>query len=251
MSVCLCAKPIEVRVGGYVFEPYIVERENGQWGGLTVDLIDALNRQQNDYFFKLVHTSAIRRYDDFRNGFFDLIFFEDLKWGWKDIQSKYSDVFLTGGEYFVALKHELSDRVARKERDQLFFKSLAGKRVAGVRGFHYNFNQFRSTINVDRTDYEMVLAQNSVSCLTMILKDRADIAVVSRSLVNRFISENPQFRDTFIISKTPDQVYQHRLLIRDQAPIAVADIDAMMLGLKKNGVMSTILQDNFFSQHGK
>ncbi len=144
ITLSAAAKPIEVRVGGYVFEPYIVEEDNGKWTGLTIDLIEALNKQQKDYFFKLVHTSAIRRYDDFKSGFFDLIFFEDLKWGWKDIPTQYSDVFLTGGEFFVALKTKTNDTGLREKRNQEFFKKLNGKRIAGVRGVHYSFNQFQS-----------------------------------------------------------------------------------------------------------
>lgn len=236
----LVAKPIEVKVGGYVFEPYIAE-ENRRWTGLAIDLIDELNLLQKDYHFKLVPTTSIRRYDDLKSGVFDIIFFEDLKWGWADQAAKYSSVFLTGGEVFVALKESLKQTT----RDQRYFLSLKGKRIAGVRGFHYNFNKYRSSHHINRAEYEMVLAQDGEACLSMLVKDRADMAVVSRALVNRFMAENPQYQNRFLLSERADQIYQHRVLIRDQSPIGMADIDRFLAQLKREGIWQKLLKKNY------
>ncbi|MFT6429317.1 MAG: ABC-type amino acid transport substrate-binding protein [Halopseudomonas sp.] len=61
-------------VGGYVFPPFSEQNSKGEWSGLIIDLIALLNVSQKDYQFEFMPTAAPRRYHDFANGRFDLMF---------------------------------------------------------------------------------------------------------------------------------------------------------------------------------
>ena len=61
-----------VRVGAAHFPPYTVRPENGADTGLLPQMLDALNRLQDDYQFVLVPTSIPRRFGDFKQGRVDL-----------------------------------------------------------------------------------------------------------------------------------------------------------------------------------
>lgn len=62
-----------IKVGGYVFPPFI-EKEGEAFVGVTIDLLDTLNTYQDEYFFQFVPTSSKRRYVDFDNQKFDVLF---------------------------------------------------------------------------------------------------------------------------------------------------------------------------------
>ena len=52
---------------GYMFPPFVEIGEQGKVSGLTLDLIDALNKIQSEYHFEFYLTSSKRRYKDFQN----------------------------------------------------------------------------------------------------------------------------------------------------------------------------------------
>ena len=73
-----------VLVGGYDIAPFVEIGPDGRPHGLTLDVIDALNAGQSEHEFIFVYTSPTRRYQDYKNGHFDAMFFEDPAWGWKE-----------------------------------------------------------------------------------------------------------------------------------------------------------------------
>lgn len=232
------APPVEVKVGGYIFEPFVMEMSDGSWNGVTLDLIETLNRLQDDYYFKFVHTSSLRRFEDLSGGHFDIMFFENKKWGWDDYPVNNSKVFLSGGEVYVALRSNKS------LRQQNYFDSFHGKKIVGVTGFHYGFTHFRPLDDTRKADFEMIYVQSGEACLGMVLKNRADIAVVSRALVNRFVFQNPQYKDHFLISSRMDQVYQHSALVKVGSPIDINRINAIIERAKQTGQLEKVWLKN-------
>ena len=104
-------------------------------GGLTADLVQAINAFQTDYRFRLVNTSANRRYRDMADDSFSVMFFENIKWGWDSKLVDASKVFLQGdGEVYVAQ--------AKPGRGQEYFDTLPDKHILAVVGYHYGFANF-------------------------------------------------------------------------------------------------------------
>lgn len=234
LLLALPAWPREVvRVGGYEFAPY-VEIQGEKPTGLTIELIDQLNRVQDRFDFQFELTSPRRRYEDFSAGRIDLIFFESPEWGWtsRGIKLGSTREFLRDSEVFVAL--------AADGRDERYFATLNGRSIAGIYGYHYAFAKFNDDPKVLEQDYRMSLVYSSFASVQLVLTGRADLAIVTRSYLDRFLRENPQAAARLLVSKRTDQVYSLRALIRDQAPISVDEIEALLGKLRKRGTLDKL-----------
>jgi len=154
----------QVRVGGYHFPPYLFKPEAPQPRGLVPELLQALNRLQDEYRFVLVPTSATRRYRDLENGRYDLILFESSQWGWQDTPHLGLPLDIEDAEVYVA--------AAAPGRGQEYFADFAGKRMALYSGYHYGFAGFNANQDFLIRNFNAVLTYSHDSNLLMLLHDR-------------------------------------------------------------------------------
>ncbi|MDP4535791.1 transporter substrate-binding domain-containing protein [Alkalimonas collagenimarina] len=203
-----------VRVGGYEFPPYI-ELEHGLAKGLTVELIRQLNQLQQEYVFELILTTPIRRHQDYQQGLFDAIFFEDIAWGWgqRDIAIDNSPAFAKDDEVFIALRSNASS--------QQWFDDLSGKTIAGILGYHYQLTNYETDPDILADTYRMTLVSNHQASVELVLKERTDSAIVTRSFLYQFLHAYPEKAAQLLISERVDQSYQHQLLIHPEHPLAI------------------------------
>ena len=232
----LCMVPSQaaqlVRVGAAHFPPYTVRPESGADTGLLPQLVEALNALQNDYQFVLVPTSIPRRFNDFKEGRVDMAIFENPDWGWKDIPHTLVDMGLEDAEIFVAQK--------KPDRDENYFKDLTGKRLALYSGYHYEFANFNADPKYLADTYKATLTYSHDSNLLMVLRARADIALVTRSYLSDYLLRNEKVGEQLLVSQRIDQVYHHYALIRPQAPITGEAFGKLLQGLRDNGQMLKI-----------
>ncbi|MGF6457770.1 substrate-binding periplasmic protein [Pseudomonas frederiksbergensis] len=235
LAVC-CVLPSQaaqqVRVGAAHFPPYTVRPENGADTGLLPQLVEALNQLQTDYQFVLVPTSIPRRFNDFKEGRVDMAIFENPNWGWKDIPHTLVDMGLEDAEIFVAQK--------KPDRDENYFKDLTGKRLALYSGYHYEFANFNADPKYLADAYKATLTYSHDSNLLMVLRARADIALVTRSYLSDYLLRNEKVGEQLLVSQRIDQVYHHYALIRPQAPITGEAFGQLLQGLRNNGQMLKI-----------
>jgi len=220
-----------VRVGGYEFPPF-VETDGGQVRGLTVDLIEALNKAQSRYEFHFVATSARRRYADIADGHIDAIFFESPEWEWaaKGLPVDFSNVFLQGGEVYIA--------PAKEGRGQEWFDDLRGKRLVGILGYHYGFANFVADPDQLSKTWGMKLLNNHRSSIEMVLADRMDIAVVTDAYLYSYLARNPGTRERLLVSDRFDQRYNHRILLRRGGPLEVDAVNRLLAGIERDGTLA-------------
>jgi len=221
-----------VRIGAAHFPPYTVRPENGADTGLLPQLVEALNRSQTDYQFVLVPTSIPRRFNDFKQGRVDMAIFENPDWGWKDIPHSVVDMGLEDAEIFVTQR--------QPDRQQSYFTDLRGKRLALFSGYHYAFAEFNADPKFLIGQYNATLTYSHDSNLLMVLRGRADIALVTRSYLNDYILRNPEVGPQLLVSDRIDQVYHHYALIRPQAPITSEAFDRCLQTLRDNGQLLEI-----------
>jgi ABC-type amino acid transport substrate-binding protein len=235
LAVC-CVLPSQaaqqVRVGAAHFPPYTVRPESGADTGLLPQLVEALNQLQTDYQFVLVPTSIPRRFNDFKEGRVDMAIFENPDWGWKDIPHTDVDMGLEDAEIFVAQK--------KPDRDENYFKDLTGKRLALYSGYHYEFASFNADPKYLADTYNATLTYSHDSNLLMVLRARADIALVTRSYLSDYLLRNEKVGEQLLVSQRIDQVYHHYALIRPQAPITGEAFGKLLQGLRNNGQMLKI-----------
>ncbi len=220
-----------VRVGGYDFPPFVELENGGTPRGLTADLIDALNKAQDQYEFRFVQTSARRRYGDVAAGLFDMVFFESPEWEWtaKGAAVDFSNVFLQGGEVYIA--------PAKPGRGQEWFADLRGKRLVGILGYHYGFANFVADPEVLTKTWGMKLVNNHRSSIEMVLADRMDVGVVTDSYLWAYLARNPGAQERLLISDRFDQRYNHRVLVRRGGAIDVDSVNRLLAGLEKDGTL--------------
>ncbi len=232
--ICAYGSPIEVKVGGYQFEPFLFQEANGKWQGATVQLIDQLNRSQTSFHFKFVPTSPKRRFKDMDRGLFDIMLYEQAEWGWNERSVVMTQPFYQGGELYVALK---KDGI-----NQSFFKDLKSKRIAAVRGFHYGFANFTSDSEQMKKDFKVDFVPSCSAAIGMILKGRAEIAVVSRLFLKNLFSNGTFSPSQFVVSKNFDQRYNLRAILRVDSPIKTTRLSQLIndvIALNKNGATRT------------
>jgi ABC-type amino acid transport substrate-binding protein len=231
VSTAFAAQP--VRVGVYDFPPYVVKPESPQPVGLVPELLAALNQAQSEYRFSLVPTSVTRRYRDLQSSRFDMILFESPQWGWQDTEHEALDLHIEDAEVYVAR--------AEPGRGQDYFEQTSGKRLALYTGYHYGFADFNSDQQYLREELGAVLTYSHDSNLTMLLRDRADIAVITRSYLEIYQDRNPELRSQLLVSERVDQVYRHQALFRPQAPLSAQQFAALLQELSRRGTLGELL----------
>ncbi|MDR6605727.1 transporter substrate-binding domain-containing protein [Pseudomonas synxantha] len=221
-----------VRIGAAHFPPYTVRPESGADTGLLPQLVEALNASQSDYQFVLVPTSIPRRFGDFKQDRVDMAIFENPAWGWEDIPHTAVDMGLEDAEIFVAQR--------LPDRQQSYFADLNGKRLALFSGYHYEFANFNADPEYLAKNHNATLTYSHDSNLLMVLRDRADIALVTRSYLNDYFLRNPDVAKKLLASDRIDQVYHHYAILRPTAPISGEAFGKLLQGLRDNGQMLRI-----------
>ncbi|MBE9610986.1 hypothetical protein [Chitinilyticum piscinae] len=230
MNVASAAK-LTVLVGAYSFPPYVNLNEAGE---ARMELLDILNRQQDKYEFRIVTTSPSRRYYDFERNAFDVMFFENRNWGWGKYPVEVSPVFLTGAENYVALN--------MPGRDQRYFDSFKGKRMLGMRGYHYGFAGFNSDPEYLRRNFNMTGTTNNEATLRLLLEGKGDVAVITSAYLNEYLVTHPQLRSRLLISQRIDQEYRHTVLVRQDYEPSAAELGMLLAELEKKGVLQPLWQ---------
>lgn len=223
----------EVRIGAVHFPPYMVRPEQGTERGLLPRLVQALNAAQARYNFVLVPTSIPRRFGDFQQGRIDMAIFENPDWGWRDIAHSSVDLGLEDAEIFVARK-------AGHQQD--YFQSLAGKRLALFSGYHYAFADFQADPQYLAEHFQASTTYSHDSNLLMVQRNRADIALVTRSYFSDYQARNREAAAGLLVSERVDQVYHHYALLRPRAPISADEFAGLIAQLRASGQMQKIFE---------
>lgn len=231
LAASLCAAEV-VKVGAAHFPPYVTKSNQQETSGLLPQLLEALNQVQSEYQFTLLPTAIVRRFGDLQRGRIDMAVFENPQWGWQDIEASAVDMGLEDAELFVARVENL--------RDQGYFDALEGKRLALYRGYHYGFAQFNSDPDFLTSTFNANLGHSHDSNLLMVLRGRADIALVTRSNLYDFLERNREYARQLLISERIDQVYRHHAMIRAGAPISPERFAVLLEQLRANGELQRI-----------
>lgn len=236
LAALLVAAPVVaeqvVNVAGVHFPPYVIKPEKTPARGLLPQLLDALNGLQDDFRFVMLPTSVPRRFQDFEKGRLDLAIFENPAWGWQSIAHSAVDMGLEDAEVFVA-------RV-ETGRDQDYFKRLRGKRLALYSGYHYAFADFNAEPEFLQRAFNASLTYSHDSNLLMVMRRRADIALVTRSFIGDFLQRYHQYDGQLLISERVDQLYRHHVLVRPGAPIGAERIADLLEQLRDSGQLLEI-----------
>ncbi|BCA27807.1 amino acid ABC transporter substrate-binding protein [Metapseudomonas otitidis] len=240
LSLCLlagsawAALPREILIGAYNFPPYMVHPERDTGSGLTVELVALFNQVQKRFHFSIVPTSSARRYRDLQTGRFDLILFEDPHWGWEGARYTLIDMGIDDAEVYVAR--------AEPERGEDYFDTLLGKRLVLYAGYHYGFAGYDADPLMLQKRFQATLTYSHDSNLLMVLHDRADIAVVTRSYLEQMLQRDPELHGKLLVSRRFDQEYHLNAMLRPNAPIEPQDFEGLLQRLQADESYQRLLE---------
>ena len=160
--------------------------------------------------------------------------FENPDWGWQKIPHTSVDMGLEDAEIFVAQR--------QLDRGQDYFTDLTGKRLAVFSGYHYAFAHFNPDPKYLAEQFNATLTYSHDSNLLMVVRGRADIALVTRSYLSDFLVRNADMAGQFLVSERIDQVYHHYALLRPKAPITGAAFSALLKRLRDSGELLKIFE---------
>lgn len=217
-----------VKVGAYPFLPFVDKS-----GGLTADLVAAMNAFQSDYQFLIVSTSSNRRFRDMANGSFTVMFFENIKWGWDPALVEASKVFLQGdGEVYVAR--------SAPGRGQEYFRSLNDKHLLGVTGYHYGFADFEADPALLAQKFHITFSPDNAVSLRNLLADRGEVAVLTKSYLKSYLVNNPQAAARLLVSERYDQTYSHTVLVKKGSQPGAQQIEHLLDRMEAAGVLKKL-----------
>lgn len=220
--------PAVIRVGAYEFPPYVDETG----GGVTRDLLDLFNAAQGEFRFQMVRTAPQRRYDDLEQGRFDMIAFECLNWGWQDRPVDATRPFLRDAEVFVAR--------AAPGIDQHYFDDLSGKSILGRLGYHYAFAGFEADPKLLEQRHHTRVTVTHEGNVRSVVAGRADLAIVTRSFLIRFLQREPELARQVLVSERTDQIYEHTILTRRDRKVTAGWLDALLDRLEADGRLQAL-----------
>jgi len=217
-----------IRVGAYEFPPYVDE----SGGGVSRDLLDLLNGTQDEFRFEMVRTAPQRRYEDLEQGRFDMIAFECRNWGWQDRPVDATRTFLRDAEVFIAR--------AAPGIDQHYFDDLNGKTILGRLGYHYAFAGFDADPKRLEQRYRTRVTVTHEGNVRSVIAGRADLAIVTRSFLTRYLQREPELARQILVSDRTDQIYEHTILTRRGAAVSSDWLDSLLDRLDAGGRLETL-----------
>ena len=223
-----------IKVGGYPFSPYVNKSADGQYSGLTLDILAQLNQIQDKYHFTFVSTSSMYRYQAFSRNRFELMLFENRMWGWQHIDFYTLPIPLDDGEIYIAQNKD--------QRDQHFFDDITDKKLILVDGYHYNITQDITDKTLLNKKYDVTFVNSNHASIEAILRGRGDVAPVTWSYLQFYLKNNPDAAQKLLTSIRWDQRYQHQVLLSHQAAITEDELMDYLQQLDKNGTLDQLAQ---------
>lgn len=221
-----------VRVGVYPYAPFVIKEAEGQYRGLTPDLVALLNEVQQEVRFVLVPTSAAHRHEAMALGRFSLMLFEEQRWNWHPDQVLMTYPLLLGGEVYVALR--------APGREQRFFQPLSRRQLIGVAGHHYGFARFDADQAELRERFNITLLKDNISALQGLFKGRGEVAIINLSYLNQFRKAHPEQAARLLRADDWDQHYELRAMLSKQAAITPAQLEGWLIQLKRSGALTRL-----------
>ena len=104
----------------------------------------------------------------------------------------------------------------------------------------YRWYLFNASPKFLTETFGATLTYSHESNLLMVLRGRADIALMTRSNLIDMLGCDPQAKAQVMVSERIDQTYRHFALLRPQAPIQSQQFAQMLQKLRDNGQLKAI-----------
>lgn len=200
--------------------------------GLIKDVTDAMNTIQKDYIFTFKPYPPQRLRKEILSGYIHIAAFNNIRWNY--------DSAFVDTTYNIIYSKDLYIALSTKDHDQSFFKNVGKVKTIVVLGFHYKYAGFTTNQDTLKQNYNTVTTFSEPNVINMVLKKRAEIGVVSSSLLKYTNHINQSQYDSLLISEIPDTKYSRHYLVSKKAPITADILNQIFIKLQKDGYLKRI-----------
>ncbi|MDO6762923.1 transporter substrate-binding domain-containing protein [Agarivorans sp. 1_MG-2023] len=234
---CLCllmwpiglfAAPIEIKVGGYDFPPYVSHNvSTNRYSGVSLDILRALNHLQDKFTFRFVSTSRHNRHAAFTRKRFDLILFENLEWGWQSLNVQQSLPLVLDKNLLLTHQQNVSGQ------DQLF-----------APGHNYTvvlFDAAYQSQHLSDEGFAVNSCSHVMNCIKLVVKRRADFTMVNESFYLPLTRQKPSLLQSLKSIAHFSPVHSLHALQRADSSLSVEQLNFFFKQLSLSGELQAIL----------
>ncbi len=222
------ATTIVVKVGAGTRPPFLIDKV----AGMGPEIISALNLVQSKFTFELVPVPISRRVQSLKDGWVDIVMWDNINWGWEGLELDVSVPLLHSKDIFISY--------ANDNKTQAYFSSFSDKRICGVSGYHYKFLNYETEYYKLKEMYDIRFVRTEEESIKMALHKRCDVSAVSESALNWFFKLHPQNQEEIIISNIYDTQYTRHFLLPKYAPISAAEVNVIVKKAYELGLLAPI-----------
>lgn len=221
-----------IRVGGYPFAPFVY-RHGPAYDGVTLALIQALNQIQDEFELSFTPISSTRRLQGFDLHRFDLILFENPRWGWEGRDLEFIPLPFSDGDIMITLKSA--------EDTTALFQHPDKYSLIAVQGFHYGFANYQNDPDYLRQHYDILLVKDNESSLQALLRKRGKIALITYSYLMTRLSQQPELQRQITLAPSYDTRYALGALLRASHPhLHRTQLEKWLNQLEQDGSLARI-----------
>ena len=201
-------------------------------GGLSQDIIEALNEVQDQYYFEQILIAPLRYQDLIKRQRIQMAAFSNLQWSWDEQQVQASLPMIHDRDVYIALN---------KPGYQAMLEEMSPQTSkVGVLGFHYRLVNYSADQKDIKAKYNMTLVANELAVFNMVELDRAKIGIVAESLLKYMQAKQVSLKQRILIAEKPDSIYDRYYVIHNSSPMRAEELNEFLRTLHHNGMLKSI-----------
>ncbi|NOU50926.1 transporter substrate-binding domain-containing protein [Pseudoalteromonas sp. JBTF-M23] len=223
----------QVKVYAYHLKPpYLIDVEEEK--GLYFDVTELLNRFQPMIRFKLEYMPRKRLNRDIEQNTLDgLIMGVSPVWFRDREQTKlaWSNAFMNDRDEFVSHVKTPFEFAGPS--------SLYSKTIGGIRGYYYF--QVAPVVTLEKAT--LVETGTELQLLEMVVKQRLDVAVISRATVNYLVAQKKHWQNDIHFSQRPHEFYSRAIVATKSMQAVIDTINNLMRDPLFDKALNKLLAD--------
>ena len=194
--------------------------------GVLADFVQRMNDVQDKFAFELAIYPRLRLDQVFMDKQADVYPLRTVAWTRPELNLLPTKTIFSSGDVYFA--HSSNRYGARK-----VFADLKTRRIAGVRGYHYQLFDNNADEAYLRRHFSAYLVASNEAVVDFVLADRADIGIVPEVIMANYLAD-PKMRARLLVGDFDSRVELSNL-VRKDGPISVDEMDAIVDLLVKSG----------------
>lgn len=231
LLLCMAAPAAQaqtkVRVATESWAPLMYLDDKNVPSGAMADFVNRMNAVQDKFRFELAIYPRLRLDRVFIDKEADMYPLRTVAWTRPELELLPTRTILTSGDVYVA--HSKNRFGGHK-----VFTDIKRKRIAGVRGYHYQIFDNNPDEAYVKRNFNAYLVGTNEAVVKFVLADRADVGIIPEVIVAAYL-RNPKMRGKLIVADQYDSRFELSNLVRKDGPISVDDMNAVVELLVKSG----------------